>query len=383
MESVQAQLLILKDDPFAVDALFEIELAFEDGDNSIESAEWDLAVKRYDHRLNDIVKKNGWYDLLFIQTDGYIVYTASKGSDLGKNISHNELRDSGLAKAYAVAKNMGGGDIAVADFEPYAPAGGGQAAFMVAKMHDQSGDLLGYAAMQMPKEAINGIMQQRTGMGATGESYLVGRLNGKTSFRSDMLTMGDGKYLIGKEISTEYMESALSGKSEQKVFTDSAGNMVMVAYEPVHIKGLNWACISKINLEEAIVPVDAGGTEDYFTKYIDKYGYYDLFLIHPQGRVFYSVAKEADYHTNIVNGNYSDSGLGKLTRQVLSSKQFGLADFAPYAPSNNDPFSFIAQPMINEGPVEIVVAPTLPPEIINAFMKQRKGTSATGERSAN
>ncbi|MCP4753919.1 MAG: methyl-accepting chemotaxis protein, partial [Proteobacteria bacterium] len=116
-----------------------------------------------------------------------------------------------------------------------------------------------------------------------------------------------------------------------------------------------------------------------YAKYTELYGYYDLFLITPDGYVFYSVAKESDYHTNMLSGKYSSSNLGNLVGQVINSKKFGFADFAPYALSNNVPFAFIAQPVINRGEVEVVVALQLSLEAINSIMQQRDGMGKTGE----
>jgi methyl-accepting chemotaxis protein len=136
---------------------------------------------------------------------------------------------------------------------------------------------------------------------------------------------------------------------------------------------------STINLEEAIVPKDEETQEDYFTKYIQKYGYYDFFLIHPEGKVFYSVTHEADYGTNMVNGKYKDSGLGTLIQKTLQTRQFGIADFQPYAPSNGEPASFIAQPLIHNGEVQLVIALQLSLDSINKIMQQREGMGKTGE----
>ncbi|MDA3851751.1 MAG: hypothetical protein PF447_10820 [Spirochaetaceae bacterium] len=47
--------------------------------------------------------------------------------------------------------------------------------------------------------------------------------------------------------------------------------------------------------------------DDFYSNYIEQYGYYDLFLIHPDGDIFYSVSKEADFGTNLTNGLYRSS----------------------------------------------------------------------------
>lgn len=113
--------------------------------------------------------------------------------------------------------------------------------------------------------------------------------------------------------------------------------------------------------------------------YMEQYGYYDLFLMNPDGYCFYTVAQEADYRTNFENGTYADSGLGKLFRKVKDTKSYAVADFAPYAPSNDEPAAFIAQPVVNQGKVELVVALQLSLDAINTIMQQREGMGETGE----
>ena len=71
--------------------------------------------------------------------------------------------------------------------------------------------------------------------------------------------------------------------------------------------------------------------------------------------------------------------MGKLARKVLQSKQFGLADFEPYAPSNGEPCAFIAQPVVHNGQTEMIVALQLSLDAINGIMQQRAGMGKTGE----
>ena len=373
------QFRALKSDQFVHQALVEFDRAFKDSGNEVLTPEYLRLAQKYDPRLKSIMEEYGWYDLFLIHTNGDIVYSVFREPDLGMNIPESDLVNSGLGKAFTKALKTGTDDIVVADFEPYAPSNGAQAAFMMTQLHDEYDNFIGMLAFQIPTEKTNQIVQQRQGMGVSGETYLVGKYEDTTSFRSDMTTMGDGKYVVGYKISTPYIEDALDGKSGIRVFVDSSGKLVLVAYNPVAIEGVNWACISKMDLAEIITPKIKGDDKDYYAKYIEKYGYYDLFLIHPEGNVFYTVTKEQDYGTNMVSGKYADSGLGKLVREVLASKKYGIADFAPYAASNNEPAAFIAQPLLQEGDVGLIVALQLPLESINAIMMQRDGMGETGE----
>jgi methyl-accepting chemotaxis protein len=380
LEQVENQLHVLKDLPMVHRALEGFERAFAAAGGSVESAEWNTLAGTYDHRFKGVMEDNGWYDVFLINPRGEIVYTVTRESDLGMNIPESELARSSIGAAFSKAKAMDPDDIAVGDFAAYSPSNGAQAAFMMAQVLDDTGGLQGYVAFQMPTDEINSIVQQRQGMGESGETYVIGENQGKIAFRSDMLTMGDGKYVVGYEISTAYIDELMAEmNSFQRIYTDSAGKLVMVSADPLKLHGLHWGLITKMDVEEAVVPKEPGAQKDYFAKYIEKYGYYDLFLIHPEGQVFYSVAKESDYLTNMVDGKYADSGLGKLTRKVLETERFGFADFEPYAPSNGEPASFIAAPVMKHGEVELIVALQLSLGAINSIMQQREGMGETGE----
>ena len=379
--SLKAQLRILKDDPYAMQALTEFDKAFEADGDKTGGARWNALAKKYDARFKDIMNDNGWYDLFLIHVDGDIVYTVGRESDLGMIIPDSTLRNSSLGKAFTKVKSIAKEEIAVGDFAPYEPSGGIPAAFMMAQMRNSAGTLVGYVALQIPLDKINRIMLVRDGMGKTGESYLLGpdELMRSDSFLDPKGHSVEASFKNNTKVETEAARSALSGNEDQKVIIDYNGNLVLSCWDAIDIgSGIRWAMISEIDIAEAFSPVDAGGNE-FYAKYIKMYGYYDLFLVNPNGFVFYSAAKEADYQTNMLNGKYSSSNLGKLISETKNSKQFGFADFAPYAPSNNEPNSFIAQPITNDGKVEAIVALQISLASINDIMQQREGMGKTGE----
>lgn len=108
-------------------------------------------------------------------------------------------------------------------------------------------------------------------------------------------------------------------------------------------------------------------------------GFYDIFVIDPQGQVIYTAAREADYQTNLIHGPYATSGLAKLFQKARrQSGQILLEDFAPYAPSNDEPAAFMATDFQIDGQLYIV-AVQLSIDKINAVMQVREGMGQTGE----
>jgi methyl-accepting chemotaxis protein len=380
-EIMRNQLGLLAHDPYAINALNAFAQAFEEAGDTVDSEAWKALAKQYDIRFQDIMKDNGWYDLLLIHSSGAIVYTAARESDLGMVIPDSELRNQGIGRAFKKAGTMGSGDIVLEDFAPYSPSGGKPAAFMMGRMGDVKGGLKGYIAFQIPLDKINQIMLRRDGMGKTGETYLVGQ---DGLMRSDSYLDKEGHsvnaaFKNNTKVETEAVRQALAGKNGRKVILDYNGSPVLSCWNSVDLgDGVQWAMMSEMDVAEAFNPRNQEGNE-FFAQYKEMYGYYDLFLINPDGYVFYTVSKEADYRSNLISGKFSNSNLGRLVKKVLNTKEFGMADFEPYAPSNNQAAAFVAQPLIHNNETEGVVALQLPIESINSIMQERTGMGKTGE----
>lgn len=364
---------ILSQNETIVEALYAFTDAFAKDGRHIDGSAWKTVHEKFATRLEICKGQSTYYDLFLISEDGNVVYTAERESDLGQNLLDGKLKKSPLAKCFHKALK----EAAIQDFEPYAPSNNQYAAFIGAPVK-RNGKTIGVVAFQLATEPMNVIAQRRNGMGKTGETYLVGKYENKTAFRSKPLVLGGGKFSIGEEFSTGFAEESLSGRTGEGIYPGSFGKLVLAAHAPLNLKGLNWVCISRIDLEDAMVPSD-GGVSDFFSDYIKKYNYYDLFLITPEGHIFYTVAHESDYDTNILSGKYYDTNLGELIKKVSQTRQFGIADFKRYAPSNDAPAAFIAMPLTNGKDIQMIVALQLSIDSINSIMQRREGMGRSGE----
>jgi methyl-accepting chemotaxis protein len=103
----------------------------------------------------------------------------------------------------------------------------------------------------------------------------------------------------------------------------------------------------------------------WFHELQQKNGYYDVFLFDLDGNVIYSVFKELDFASNVLNGEYKDTDLGNAFRAAATEsagkESTFFFDFKPYAPSNNAPASFISAPVFDKEGVKIgVIAYQMP-----------------------
>ena len=328
--------------------------------------------------IDDFIKATGYYDFFVIDMDGIVVHSQAREADYKTDLIDGPYKESGLAQAFRKAKQ---GETILVDFALYAPSNNEPAMFLAAPILSK-GQQTGVVALQISIEKLQGIMDEREGLGKTGESYMVGS---DKLMRSDSFLDTENHSLKASfanpekgTADTEAVRWALAGEEHADVITAYNGNPVLSAAAPLDIMGLRWAILTEIDIAEAFVPIDDAGKE-YYTKYVETYGYYNLFLMTPDGYCFYSATKGADYQTNFQDGKYADSNLGQLFRNVMNSKSYGIIDFAPYAPGNGEPAAFIAQALTHEGEVEMVVAMQLSLDAINGIMQQREGMGESGE----
>lgn len=118
-----------------------------------------------------------------------------------------------------------------------------------------------------------------------------------------------------------------------------------------------------------------------FRDIIKHFGYYDMFLIDPQGTVVYTVYKETDFTTNFTTGPYNESNLARLVATVRRAKTRGYArvvDFEAYAPSYGAPAAFIAAPIFEQSKFIGVLAVQLPVDEINNVMTGNNNWGSDG-----
>jgi methyl-accepting chemotaxis protein len=354
-----------------LDGVKDFSEAFAKG---LQSNEYKATLAQRDKGLLSAKENFSLGDVYLIDPAGNIVYSASKESDLGQNVVTGSLKDSGIGRIFAKARN----NAATEDFSLYEPKKE-WAAFVAAPLVNAEGTYLGVAVLQASTAEINNIVQDRNGLTASAESYLIAKdTDGKFTYRSDRVVK-TGKIGDERTGNNDFVEEALSGKSGRIFKLGTTGKYELTLYEPVKAAGLNWAIITTVAIEEIVSPKVTGSTEDYYSRYVKSYGYYDLMLVAEDGQVFYTVAKEQDYGTNVFTGQFKNSGLGKVVKKAADTRSFAFEDFDKYAPSNNQVSGFIAQPVVENGVTLFTVALQLSPAGINAIMSERTGLGKTGE----
>lgn len=98
---------------------------------------------------------------------------------------------------------------------------------------------------------VNYILREHTGMGNTGETYIVG---------NDFTMLSQSRFFPDAasesiRVKTKASESALSGTNGSGEIIDYRGENVLSVYSKLNIKGIDWAIISEMDMKEAMKPV--------------------------------------------------------------------------------------------------------------------------------
>ena len=104
----------------------------------------------------------------------------------------------------------------------------------------------------VPYENVRQILLERTGMGSSGESYLVGN---DFKMRSQSRFFPNTKPFKIK-VETKGVKDALKTGRGQGIFPDYRGISVYSAYNKLNIGNLDWVILSEIDVEEIIIPLN-------------------------------------------------------------------------------------------------------------------------------
>ncbi len=116
--------------------------------------------------------------------------------------------------------------------------------------------------------------------------------------------------------------------------------------------------------------------------YLEKFGFYDIFLVDDEsGRIVYTVFKELDFGTSLLEGAFAKTNLGQVfqSARILPRGEYAAADFACYAPSYEAPAGFVAAPVFDGDKRLGVAIFQLPIDRITRIMSTRVGLGKTGE----
>lgn len=250
-----------------------------------DESDYSKIHEKYHEIFQHLIQTYGYYDLFLIDYQtGDIVYSVYKETDYATSLDRGPYRQSGLAQIVEkVRQNPERRSVQIVDFQTYRPSYGAPAAFLGSPIYNGP-HIVGILAVQLPVEEINKVLNQdgdweSTGLGETGEIYLVGS---DAQMRSDSRLLIEDSKAYDKALSasgtspenrrlidifktsillqnadTDTVRRALEGSKGTAVTQNYKGKTVLSSYAPLEIQGLDWVILSEIERSEAFRPVNA------------------------------------------------------------------------------------------------------------------------------
>ncbi|CAO3382609.1 methyl-accepting chemotaxis protein [Azospirillum argentinense] len=228
-------------------------------EKSADNALYDTAHLRLHGWMSDLMQRRGLDDVLVVAPDGIVLYSAAKGEDFARPVADGALRRlvDGMGRddpGNAAAR----GEATVADFAPYA-AGKAPSAFLAApvamRLPDGRQTVLAVLVFRIEAGGLDRIMQASDGMGATGDTFLVGedgRLRSTPRFSAGQAILApyDGPVVAAAQADPDPI-----GVMEATRFGGTAP--ALAAYRPMNHGGLRWLVLAEASVDEILAPVRA------------------------------------------------------------------------------------------------------------------------------
>ncbi len=212
---------------------------------------YDMAHRNHHHWFRDMLYAREYYNIFLFDLNGDLLYTVYKELDFATNLNDGEWKDTDLGYVFRTARDLGPeNDPVFTDFKAYAPSHGAAASFIAYPIFDRDRKL-GVLAFQMPVGKIDSIMQQTTGLGESGETYIVGQ---------DFLMRNNSRLskentLLRTKIDNDMVRKALAGETGHGVTKDYREKKAFSTARPFDFLGTRWAIVGKIDKSEMMAPV--------------------------------------------------------------------------------------------------------------------------------
>lgn len=247
-----------------------------------ESAYAEAHIKHHPS-LDQARRALGFSDLILLDANGTIVYSAQKRTDLGRNLDIDTLLGIGITSLPRRLAAAAIGEPVLVDFAPNPAADGAPTLLGAAALYGPEGTI-GAVVVEIPISALNRITTanaqwSQIGLGETGETYVVGQdltmrsdsrlwLEDPAAYLDTLVTqkypdeLGEsiarfGTTVLLQPVDTKPVATAFDGERFTGRARDYLGRPTLSVSERIDNDQLNWVVVAEISTEESGQPLSA------------------------------------------------------------------------------------------------------------------------------
>ncbi|WP_250656077.1 response regulator [Alkalimarinus coralli] len=226
----------------------------------VKSNDWLSLVESSRNELINLSEHYNYiYDLFLIDSEGNILYTVAKESDLGGNLFSGPLGNTLFAKS--VKKSLISGQAQFSDLEHYLPSNNAISGFLTAPMKNESGQTIGVFAIQIKLNQIFELLHNETSSNV--KHYLVGQdgllrtpiSNNQAEVLTKSIASIQYQAWRNKDSSQNQSQESISVSApEGSAFSylGAGGKHVIGLRNTVNIANTQWLLISEVNQDIAL-----------------------------------------------------------------------------------------------------------------------------------
>lgn len=215
--------------------------------------------------LQKFSKAYDYFDIYLTDPSGYCYYTVKKEKEYHANLfSDSQFKDTNLSKLLQNVRDNR--KVMLADYAHYAPANR-PLAFIAAPIMEKD-KVIAMIAIRVTNTVLQAYMDEQTGLGQTGETFMVSTedLRPRSDSRKGLQLLGE------KKLETVLVEKAIEA-GDEGVFTESVdyvGDPIIGAATKLRLDkelgvGFDWVLVSKIDTKEALQAVTETRNRAIFT----------------------------------------------------------------------------------------------------------------------
>jgi signal transduction histidine kinase len=211
-------------------------------------------AKEYEDYFLGFMKNYDYHDMFLVSTGGEVWWAAKGKGEIGKDLEKEPYNQTTLARAYreSSSKSEAFYGYGISDAT-------GEALFFISVPVYMEGRLAGIIALQRGTEDIDSILEDRTGLGETGESYLIGtdylmrsnsRFHEDSVFRLRVETENARNCLLHKILPDEEIREM---HREIMITSNYMGTSVLGTHK--YIPEMNLCLLVEISESEVFAPI--------------------------------------------------------------------------------------------------------------------------------
>ncbi|MFT5782380.1 MAG: methyl-accepting chemotaxis protein [Pseudomonas sp.] len=212
-----------------------------------------LSSANYDRPIfENFISTFGYRELKLVMPDDTVMFSLKRGNDYQQKLSSNSLQNTPLA--HLVKQSREQQQLMISDLL-YSDLSQEPTQYLAAPIMVDN-ELIMTLVLELPITPLNTVMQTRQGLGAEGETYLVGadRLLRSDSVRVPELQVARN-HQPPAALQASAIDAALAGQQGRISEIGLDGQLALKVFLPLEFDGNHWALIAEMDQQHAFAPV--------------------------------------------------------------------------------------------------------------------------------